>query len=144
MSNSTAVIGLLAVFIAAYTGVMWVIRITVERGDEIQLGTVKGMPVSPKYRRLMLITQWFPYAAFIIAFLFTVAAGFFHFAREFGDPGVKVVGYMCAMIFAAGGVFNLVLASFFWRICYLYFVNPLDPDGAANVASRATGINSAR
>ena len=112
MSNSTAMLSLLAVFIGSYTAVMWVIKITVKRGDEVQTGIVRGLRVSAKYRRLMLITQWFPYTAFIIAFLFTMAAGFFQFAREFGDPGVKVVGYMCAMIFAAGAVFNLVLASF--------------------------------
>ena len=98
MSNSTAMLALLAVFIASYTGVMWVIKVTVRRGDEVQTGIVRGVRVSSKYRRLMLIIQWFPYNAFIIAFLFTTAAGTFHFAREFGDRGVKIVGYMCATI----------------------------------------------
>jgi hypothetical protein len=112
MSNSTAMLGLLAVFIAAYTGVMWVIRITVKRGDEIQTGVVRGLRVSAKYRRLMLITQWFPYTAFIIVFLFTTAAGTFHFARQYGDRGVEIVGYMCALVLGGGGVFIIVLASF--------------------------------
>lgn len=97
-----------------YTGVMCVLRITAERGDKIQVGTVKGVPVSrgvPAANADHPVVP--PYPAFIIAFLFTMAVGFFRFARAFGDTGVKVVGYNRTTMFAAGDVFVLVLASFF-------------------------------
>lgn len=112
MSNLAALLSMLGIFIATFFGSYWVNTVINDRGDQILSGVVKGAPVSPKNRRLMLFTQWLPYTAFLIAFLGVVGLGFLEVAREIEHPRAKILGYMCAMMCAGGAVFWGVLGSF--------------------------------
>jgi len=111
MWNLIATLAILGATIAAYTIGMWVTRMINERGDEILYGVVKGVPVSTKDRWFMLITNWLPYAVFLIGFLLIVAIGDVRIARAVDDPVVATFGYLCAAFLTTGATFWLLLGS---------------------------------
>jgi predicted secreted protein len=83
-----------------------------DRNDEILTGVVKGVPVSTKYRWLMLFTNWLPFVVFLIAFLLVTAIGALELSRGTDDGRVRLVGYMCAVVMGSGAVFWSILSVF--------------------------------
>lgn len=113
MPNHLAITVILTLTLATYVAAMWVTKVTNARGDKILFGVINGVEASPQDRRLMLVTMWLPYAAFLIAFLLVMAIGTVEFATSSQDPRVQTVGFMCALFLGAGGVFWFVLGFFF-------------------------------
>jgi len=112
MSDSIALLTILALFMTTYVILMWVVRLTNERGDEIVAGVVKGIPTPRKTRSLMLYTQYLPYCAFGLAFLTIMGLGILEIARGVEAPRVSLIGYMCATMLGASVLFIGVLVPF--------------------------------
>jgi predicted secreted protein len=83
-----------------------------DRNDEILTGVVKGIPVSTKYRWLMLFTNWLPFVVFLIGFLIVTALGALELSRGTDDARVTVLGYMCAVLMGGGAAFWSILSVF--------------------------------
>ncbi len=111
MPNPT-LLSILALTLSMYFGGMWVSKIINDRNDEILSGVVKGIPVSTKYRWLMLFTNWLPYVIFLCAILLVTGTGVLELAREVEEPRVKIVGYMCAVVLVGGAGFWSILGIF--------------------------------
>jgi hypothetical protein len=112
MSNETALLSILAITIVVFYNSMWVNKVINDRGDEIRCGVVKGVAVPTKYRRLLLFTNWLPYAAFLISVLVVTALGILEIAKAAQEPRITLLGYACATLCATGALFWSVLGSF--------------------------------
>lgn len=113
MENEVALPLILALTLTSYVTAMWVTKVTNERGDYILYGLVNGAKASRRDRWIMLVTMWFPYAMFLIAFLIIMALGNLEVARNAHDPRVETFGYMCAVFLGTGAVFWFVLGMLF-------------------------------
>lgn len=103
---------ILALTMMGYVILMWVVRMTNARADEILSGVVNGIPATKKTRTLMLYTQYLPYAAFGDAFVAIMALGVLEIARGVDDPRVAAIGYICATFFGTSALFIAVLVPF--------------------------------
>jgi hypothetical protein len=111
MSNSITLLSILAVITAVFLGAIWVSTVINDRGDEILSGVVKGIPVSTKTRWLMLFTQFLTFYLFLVGFLVVTGLGILELARGVEEPGVRIVGYMCASLCASGAVLWILLGT---------------------------------
>jgi len=127
MSDSTALLSILAVIITGYFGCVWVVKITNERGDEILSGVVKGVPASRKQRWLMLFNQWLPSIIFYAAFLLVISLGILEIARGAEQSGVRLLGYMGATLCAGAAVFSLILGTS-WFVYYVSVLRQAEAD----------------
>jgi hypothetical protein len=106
---------LVALFVAGHVLLMWIVRITNERGDEIRSGVVKGNRTPKRTRMLMLYTQYLPYCVFGWSYIVIIALGFLITARGIEERSVRVFAYLCATHFAFSALFVGVLVPFlFW------------------------------
>ena len=79
------------------------------RGHEILTGIVGGVPISPRYRRVLMWVTWLPQVAGAIVGFTIFAAMFVVLARQAGDADVRTLAYLCAYAAAVGGLFSLIL-----------------------------------
>ena len=106
MSTSAAIALILATFFLGLVSFFWLGRLANDVAAQVITGVVGGVPISLKYRRLLLYQTWINNA---LAGLASVAFGVFvvlKIADYATDPGIKPVAYLAAFI---GGV--TVLAS---------------------------------
>jgi ABC-type enterochelin transport system permease subunit len=80
-----------------------------DRGHEILTGVIAGVPISTRYRRLLLWVTWLPQVAAAVVGEIIFAAFFVVLARQAGDADVRTLAYLCACAAGSGGVFSLVL-----------------------------------
>lgn len=112
MPDAIALPTMLALFMAAYAILMWVVRMTNERGDEIVAGVIKGIATPRRTRSLNLYTQYLAYCVFGMAYLVVVSFGLLEMTRGVENDGVKLVGYMCTTLLLSAAVFITLLVPF--------------------------------
>lgn len=112
MSDSLVLPLILVLTMSGYTILMWVVRMTNKRGDQILTGVVEGVPASQKTRSLILFTQYLPYSAFGAAFVAIIALGIREMAAGAEDARVRLIGYMCSVLFATSAIFIAILVPF--------------------------------
>ena len=90
-----------------------------DRGHEILTGVVAGVPISTRYRRLLLWVTWLPQVAGAVVGQIIFVAMFVVVARQAGNADTQTLAYLCAGAAGSGAVFSLVLgvpyASFLAR-----------------------------
>lgn len=111
MSSQITLLSILAVIIAVFVATYWASTVINSRGDEISSGVVKGIPVSPKARWLMLFTQFLTFYLFLVGFLLIVALGLWELAQGIEERGVSLLGYMGAYLAVSGAVMWFVLGT---------------------------------
>jgi predicted secreted protein len=109
MTPNLTLLSILAVIITLFFGSVWVSKTINDRQDEILTGVVKGVPVSTKYRWIMLFTNWLPFVVFLVAFLFVMALGLLELARGAEDERIRLLGYACAVLPTSGAAFWSIL-----------------------------------
>ncbi len=76
--------------------VTWLVKRVHQRCDDIATGLVNGIPVSTKYRWLLLFQDYVASAFGITVLLFILALGFLATAEVAPNPIVTKVAYFCA------------------------------------------------
>ena len=74
-------LSILATMIAVYAVAMRVSKFSSERYDEILCGIAKGNPMSLRHRWMMLLTNWLPWAFFLVDWLIVMCLGFVQLSR---------------------------------------------------------------
>lgn len=106
---------LLALFIAGHVTLMWIVKMTNARGEEIRSGAVKGIEVPRRTRLLMLYTQYLPYCVFGWGYVVTIALAFLITGRGIEESSVRVFAYLCATHFGLSALFIGALVPFLFR-----------------------------
>jgi len=127
MSSQTTLLLILAVIIAVFVATYWASTVINSRGDEISLGVVKGISVSPKARWLMLFTQFLTFYLFLVGFLMIIGFGLWELAQGIEERAVSLVGYMGAYLAASGAVMWLLLGTS-WFLYHLSVVRQAEAD----------------
>ena len=102
-------VSIMAMAAADFAVAMWVSKITSERYDELFCGVAKGVPMSVTHRWMMTLTNWLPWAMFLVGWLLVMMAGFLKLASSSQDATIRTVGSMAAWLHAAGAAFWLIL-----------------------------------
>ena len=79
------------------------------RGHEIVTGVVAGVPISTRYRKLLLWVTWLPQVAAAVVGEIIFAAMFVVLARQAANADVRTLAYLCAVAAGSGGAFSLIL-----------------------------------
>jgi hypothetical protein len=74
------------------------------RMDEIVTGVVNGVPISTKYRWLMLLNDFLGYAITCVLLLSIFGFGYLRAAGVVGNPSVESVAFFCGTACAWGAV----------------------------------------
>ncbi len=107
MSTSAAIALIIATFFLGGLSFFWLAKLANDVAAEIVTGVVRGVPVSMKYRRLLLYQTWVNLALASLAFVaFSVAAAL-KIADYAPDPGVKPLAYLAVFIGAATALASL-------------------------------------
>jgi ABC-type enterochelin transport system permease subunit len=80
-----------------------------DRGHEILTGVIGGVPISARYRRLLLWVTWLPQVAGAVVGEIIFAAMFVVLARHAAEADVRTLAYLCAGAAGFGALFSLVL-----------------------------------
>jgi predicted secreted protein len=80
-----------------------------DRGHEILTGVIAGVPISTRYRRLLLWVTWLPQVAASVIGEIIFAMMFVVLARQAGDADVRALAYSCAFTAGSAAVFTLVM-----------------------------------
>ena len=80
------------------------------RGHEILTGVVAGVPVSTRYRRLLLWITWLPQIAGHLVGSAIFAGMFVALARQAGGADVRTIAYACAFVAGIGAIYSLGLS----------------------------------
>ena len=104
-------VSIMAMAAADFAVVMWVSKVTSERYDELFCGVAKGVPISLTHRWMMTLTNWLPWAMFLVGWLLMMMFGFFELANSSLDVAIRSFGYMAAWLHAAGALFWLILGA---------------------------------
>ena len=102
-------VSIMAMAAADFAVAMWVSKITSERYDELLCGVAKGVSMSLTHRWMMTLTNWLPWAMFLVGWLLMMMAGFLKLANSSQDAAIRGVGIMAAWLHAAGAAFWFIL-----------------------------------
>lgn len=108
MSNSTAIALIIATFMPLYFLFFYITRMANDVAAEIETGVIRGVPVSTKYRGIMLYSTWAGYATGVVALGIFAAMLNIQIAANVPDDDIKALAYVGALI---GGV-----AAFGWMV----------------------------
>jgi hypothetical protein len=117
MSDLATILLMLATFGLLAISVAVNVRRTHQRCDDVASGVVNGVPMSMKYRWLLLYQDYVGNAFGIVILLFPFVVGFLAAAEVAGDPNVRNVAYACAA--AAGWTLVAVLPFAISWVLYL-------------------------
>jgi len=111
MSDLTTILLMLATFGLGTASVpFWLARMY-ERSDNIVTGVVDGVPISRKYRWLLLFNDYLG-VSFGLTFVMCIwVIGFLSASEAASDPNVRRVAYFCAGMAGWGAAFNLLLGA---------------------------------
>ncbi len=104
-------VSIMAMAAADFAVAMWVSKVTSERYDELLCGVAKGVPMSLTHRWMMTLTNWLPWAVFLVGWLLMMMTGFLELANSSQDAAIRAFGYMAAWLHAAGAAFWFILGA---------------------------------
>jgi hypothetical protein len=112
MSDFTTILLTLAIFGLMIICLLLVMTRGHQRMDEIISGVANGVPITTKYRWLMLFYDFWGYVAVGAVLLTVFATGFYRAGELAANPSVGAVANFCAIVCAVGvaGFFVLCLA----------------------------------
>ena len=121
MSNLTSILLMLATFGFMLLVLALFFTRAHERMDEIVTGVVNGVPVSTRYRWLLLLYDYLGYALACVVLLSVFGIGFFSAADGLTDPRLETLAYFCgsASAWGAVGVVVFVAAWVFYMVSLL-------------------------
>jgi hypothetical protein len=102
MSTSAALALIIATFLPGFL-VFYLAKLAVDTGAQIVTGVVWGVPVSIKYRRLLLYQTWANYVIGAAGAALLAAAVSLKIARDVADAEVQLLAYFAAFIGALLG-----------------------------------------
>jgi type IV secretory pathway TrbD component len=111
MSDLTAIVLMLAAFGLATASVPFYLARMYKRSDDIVTGIVDGVPISRKYRWLLLFNDYLG-VSFGLTFIMCIwVVGFLAASEAASDPNVRTVAYFCAGMAGWAATFNLLLGT---------------------------------
>jgi hypothetical protein len=112
MSDFTAILLVLATFGLMMICLLLAITRAHQRMDEIVAGVANGVPITTKYRWLLLFYDFWGYVSVGAILLIIFAAGFHKAGELAANPSVGAVANLCAITCAVAfaGFFVLCLA----------------------------------
>ena len=113
MSNLNAIGLIMALFTAGFAVVTYVMARNLEGADTVVTGVRRGVPLSTRYRWLMIWHNVLGFLAFLALYLFISALGFMEIARNVSDENVKLLAYLCAGL-SGFGSFSIVAQGTLW------------------------------
>jgi hypothetical protein len=111
MSDLSAVLLMLAVFLGGAVCSHLFFKRIHQLCDCIETGVVEGRPVSLRYRSLRLYYDYLTNGFAASFVLLVLAAGFFTAAGLVGDSNARTVAYFCSAVSAASAVANVVFVA---------------------------------
>jgi hypothetical protein len=115
MSDFTAVILLLAIFIAALAAGALLARNMYGRCDDALTGIVNGVPIPLESRWRFFVHDYVGHSFGITMLGWVAADGFYVAGRALGESPAAIVAYLCALTGAGFGLFNFVLGVIWMR-----------------------------
>lgn len=104
MSTSTAFTLLIAIYFVSYICYWSLTKLANDAGAQIEIGAIGGVPISTKYRGIILYSSWVSYAfaAAVVGILAAILS--LSGAAQVDDPQAKVVAYIIATVGAVGAI----------------------------------------
>jgi hypothetical protein len=98
MSGIYTVLAMVASFALMMLGLVPLFRMAHKRMDQIVSGVVDGLPVSTKYRFLMLTFDFAGYVLLGASLLIVFAAGFYQVSNMGGTAELSTFGKLCSYV----------------------------------------------
>ena len=115
MSDFTAVILLLAIFVSALATAALLARNMYSRADDALSGIVNGAPITLESRWRFFVHDYVGHSFAITMLAGVTADGFYVAGRALGDSPAAIVAYLCALVGAGFFLFNLTLGVIWMR-----------------------------
>jgi hypothetical protein len=97
LMSSISTLGLTtALYIAFMVAFVFGDRWIHSRGEIVDTGLLRGIPISTEMRGLVFYNSWLTLASGMVASAALIALGFIGIARNSDDPFVRVFAYLCA------------------------------------------------
>ncbi len=112
MSDLTEVALVVALFIAATFLYLSMNRWVQERYDAVETGLIRGVPMSPDFRRLQLTTQVMPALATVVVVMGLLAIGWMLTAEAIDSESAKLLAYLAAFVASTTAFGWLVVGPF--------------------------------
>jgi hypothetical protein len=111
MSDFTAILLTLATFGLMMLCVVLLFIVAHRRMDEIVLGVVNGVPISTKYRALLLFYDYLGYVALGLILLSIFATGFHEADDVVANSSVGALANFCAIVCVVIAIAIVILAT---------------------------------
>jgi hypothetical protein len=115
MSDITAIVLILALFLLAFVTAAFLLRHMYKRCDDILSGVVNGIPVSVRSRWLFFLHDYVALSFAVTIIAGVTGVGFVTAAEALGDSNAAVFAQVCAVPAAGFFVFNLLLGLIWMR-----------------------------
>ena len=104
MSSSTAIALITANFLPMFFCFHYISKLANDVAAEIETGVLRGIPISTKYRRIMLYNHWVGYGLGAVTCGIFAAILNIRIAAYVDDGDIKAVAYVAAVMAGVGAL----------------------------------------
>jgi len=126
MSNLEAIQLILSLLLAGVFVTIYMATHLHRRSDALTTGTLRGVAISPKERRMILFQEWLPLISAISGLDLILAVGFVEIAAMV-DESIVILAWLAAGLSGFGAVFMTVQGTVFFT-SWLSILRDADAD----------------
>ena len=127
MSNLEAIQLIFSLLLAGVFVTVYMATHLHRRSDALTTGTLRGVAISPKERRMILFQEWLPLISAISGLDLILALSFMEIAANVGDESVMLLAWLSAGLSGFGAVFMTVQGTIFFT-SWLSILRDADAD----------------